>query len=88
VTELCPVCGKDRTLSYAPFDFDPQLPICPDCQDRIYHAAGCAQQEDCEDCPSYGTQSDFLCYRGPFALREIGYDPNVVYLKPKQLSLI
>jgi len=43
-TELCPVCGKDRVLDYAPFDFEPELPICPDCLDKVFHASGCAQQ--------------------------------------------
>ena len=87
--ELCPVCGLDRVLYGAPFHFAPDLLVCPDCIDAIWHKSGCGHwEEGCCDCPlwtdGYGDDS---CQRKPFPLKLIGYDPNVVYERPRQLNL-
>ena len=85
----CPVCGKERSLGFAPFPFEPDIPICADCLDAVWRKAGCAHWEDgCCGCPLWNDgYGEWSCDRKPFPLHLIGYDPDVVYIKSTQLEM-
>lgn len=87
--EPCQVCGRIDLLYGAPFPLAPDIPVCPDCIETVQQKAGCTHWEGlCLQCPLWpGHFEEDYCPRKPFPLKLIGYDPNVTYVKPRQLTL-